>query len=139
MKNLKKTFHLKLRKHSKKSDQFPKGVRFVRATAPKSEQTYRKTGIIAGVDAKGCLKGCYIEQCKWDIDDADLFIGVKDALFPVHRSFISLASPILRGIIVTVGQLDEAASVIRIGGYTTLAIKLLLNSIYFPTKPLQGK
>eukprot|EP00112_Aurelia_sp_Birch-Aquarium-sp1_P015793 Seg3528.4 transcript_id=Seg3528.4/GoldUCD/mRNA.D3Y31 product="BTB and MATH domain-containing protein 38" protein_id=Seg3528.4/GoldUCD/D3Y31 len=80
-----------------------------------------------------------IECCRWDTQNADLYLGVGKRLFPVHRSLVALASPVLRGIIVAVGHYDEMATVISIGDQQVDDIRLLLKFIYFPRKPIEDK
>ena len=85
-----------------------------------------------------CISDHIVEDCPWDIKDADLYIGVGKSLFPVHRSRIALGSSVLRSVIVTLGQCDEAASILWLGDYEVNEIRQLLKFIYFPERPIKG-
>ena len=80
-----------------------------------------------------------IESCPWNTENADLFLKVKDTLFPVHRSIITLHSVTLRIIIYSVNYVDEETPVITLKGHQSDEIKELLSYIYYPQKEVYGK
>ncbi len=101
----------------------------------KNLKNYNFSRVLADTDV-----GNYeIENCCYDVENADLFLRVANSLFPVHRSKIALSSPILRTILVSIGYHDENATIVSFGDLDIHKMKRLLSYIYFPNRKINGE
>lgn len=93
------------------------------------------SSLISDVDTSGCT----VAEVPWEVSRADLVIKVKNTLFPVHRSLISLYSEVLKNIIFSVNFVDEDTPIVTLMEQNAHDIMELLTYIYFQDKEITGE
>ena len=85
------------------------------------------------------ITGCTIANVPWNPERADLVVKVEQTLFPVHRSWISFYSDVLKNMIFSLNFSDEDTPMITLMEQNVQSIQNLLTYLYFQDKEISGK